>query len=346
MKIFISSTCYDLIDLRAELYEDLRDLGVEAIFSDLKESGFSVPDDDMDSIETCLANLRDCQKVIVILSQRYGRPLRGKYGELSATHVEYRDALQQKIPIAFYVRDRLLGEWGCWKDQGRPDQFKTSWTQERGAIQLFKFIDEHIALHKPSESQPSKNWYWPFQTSVDLRADIRRWLAPEASRAIAEKLIRIGQVPIIFAAGQGLGLVNRQSPNPFYRFEFDLINAGPVPALSITAQIVFTRSNSFQGNDSRIAAILPGNDSATRQSRHIMFDIPKQTMETVLALPRDNQVELPCHLFIAYATPTGHTFEDRSRLVLVTRNEDIEFSTTPTYVGKSIAGEKSFLLQN
>jgi hypothetical protein len=43
MKVFVSSTCYDLVDLRAELHDDLRDLGVEALFSELKESGFQLP---------------------------------------------------------------------------------------------------------------------------------------------------------------------------------------------------------------------------------------------------------------------------------------------------------------
>jgi hypothetical protein len=77
MKIFVSSPCYDLIDLRAELHEDLNDLGVEAIFSDIKESGFEVvADPATNSIETCLVNVRNSDRVAIILSQRYG-PLLG-----------------------------------------------------------------------------------------------------------------------------------------------------------------------------------------------------------------------------------------------------------------------------
>lgn len=45
MKVFVSSTCYDLIDLRADLYEDFRDLGIDAVFSDIKESDFETTGD-------------------------------------------------------------------------------------------------------------------------------------------------------------------------------------------------------------------------------------------------------------------------------------------------------------
>jgi hypothetical protein len=74
MKVFVCSTCYDVVNLRAELHEDLRDLGVEALFSDLKESDFVVPaDPDINSIEACLVNLRQPDVMIVILSHATAR---------------------------------------------------------------------------------------------------------------------------------------------------------------------------------------------------------------------------------------------------------------------------------
>jgi hypothetical protein len=44
MKVFVSSTCHDLLDMRAELYEELRALGLQCLFSDFKESEFNVLD--------------------------------------------------------------------------------------------------------------------------------------------------------------------------------------------------------------------------------------------------------------------------------------------------------------
>src|SRR5690349_6858403 len=99
MRVFVSSTCFDLVDLRDELHEELKQLNVEARFSDLADSDFvlsSTPSEN--SIETCLANVRDSDLVVVILSQRYGPLLRGRYGDVSATRLEYDEARRHQKP--------------------------------------------------------------------------------------------------------------------------------------------------------------------------------------------------------------------------------------------------------
>src|SRR4051812_10143827 len=113
MKVFISSTCYDLMDLRAELLADLRELGVEVLLSDHKDSDFVVPSGpDVNSIEACLVNVRASYVVVLILSQRYGPNLGPLFGDVSATHAEYNEARKLNKPIYCYVRDRLDGDLG------------------------------------------------------------------------------------------------------------------------------------------------------------------------------------------------------------------------------------------
>ena len=51
--MFVSSTCYDLIDLRAELEEELRQLGLTPVMSDQPSAEFEVLPNQK-SIETCL----------------------------------------------------------------------------------------------------------------------------------------------------------------------------------------------------------------------------------------------------------------------------------------------------
>jgi hypothetical protein len=94
--IFISSTCYDLIDLRAELEDHIRDLGLLPVMSDRPTSEFEV-DGYKDSITTCLENVRKCPTFLCILSNRYG-PRLGKVGfeDVAATHLEYRAAREHK----------------------------------------------------------------------------------------------------------------------------------------------------------------------------------------------------------------------------------------------------------
>jgi len=107
MRVFISSTVYDLIDIRAELAEKLRAIGITPVLSDDKLSDFCVQHD-INSIETCLVNGESCDEFLLILDRRYG-PTLEKFGyeEVSATHLEYQRAIEKKIPVRVYVRDRL-----------------------------------------------------------------------------------------------------------------------------------------------------------------------------------------------------------------------------------------------
>ncbi|MEZ5942098.1 MAG: DUF4062 domain-containing protein, partial [Planctomycetaceae bacterium] len=111
MRVFISSTCFDLIDVRAELAEQLRALDLTPVLSDDKNSDFRVHPSE-NSIRTCLVNLQSCDHVIVILDKRYGPPLGGAgFEDISATHLEYREARERKIPVHFYARDRLIADY-------------------------------------------------------------------------------------------------------------------------------------------------------------------------------------------------------------------------------------------
>lgn len=116
-RVFVSSTCHDLVDLRAELKVCLEDEGYIVSMSDVPET-FAV-DGLADSIETCLVNLRASDFVIVVLSQRYGSPLEPLGTTKSATHVEYDEARLQNKPIYFYVRDRLMSIYDQWSASGR-----------------------------------------------------------------------------------------------------------------------------------------------------------------------------------------------------------------------------------
>ena len=63
-KVFISSTVYDLLDIRDELEQGIRDAGLIPILSDSATSDFTMAPD-TNSIETCLANVRSSGNVMV-----------------------------------------------------------------------------------------------------------------------------------------------------------------------------------------------------------------------------------------------------------------------------------------
>src|SRR4051812_19252892 len=71
--IFISSTDYNLMDLRAELDQHLRSLGYHPILS--SSEGFHDSTPSLEPWESCLPTLESCFVVVLVIDGRYGQPL-------------------------------------------------------------------------------------------------------------------------------------------------------------------------------------------------------------------------------------------------------------------------------
>jgi hypothetical protein len=189
MRVFVSSTCYDLLDTRAEVERCLRDLGLTPILSDRPSSEFEVLPD-VNSIETCLENVRRSDAFVCLLSQRYGHSLReAGFEDLSATHLEWRTARDAGKPIRLYARDRLLGEHSTWKQPG--GGFKPVWVTD---VKLLSFLDEHMKL---AADAPTSNWVWPFRDSVELTTRLGFDFKSASNRAILNKWMADGRLPVV-----------------------------------------------------------------------------------------------------------------------------------------------------
>jgi hypothetical protein len=171
VKVFIGSTCFDLLDIRAELADFLRSIDITPVLSDDKLSDFAVQHD-VNSIETCLVNVAACDEVIFILDRRYG-PKLGNFGfdDVSATHLEFRTATKRRLPIHFYVRDRLEADYNIYKKNKNKQDLVLSWVEpkDRG---LFDFLEERRKLVPNSDTS---NWFTQFTSIVDLKASLRHY---------------------------------------------------------------------------------------------------------------------------------------------------------------------------
>ncbi len=163
-RVFISSPVYDLLDVRAELEAHLSDIGFSVLMSDSAVSNFKVQTN-INSIETCLVNLRESDCCIVVLSRRYGPSLaKAGYENISATHLEYREAVASKIPVHFFIRDRLEADYSIWK-KNKKNSPELNWVDQNDQ-KIFELIDEHKTLKK---KKGKNNWYYTFRSSVDLK---------------------------------------------------------------------------------------------------------------------------------------------------------------------------------
>lgn len=184
MKIFLSSTAYDLLDIRAKVIEILSKQGHEVIFHESPTFPAKV---DLHSHDQCVLAIEDCDMVVCVLDKRYGGEYRGELlkdnkpvkfsilgrdakGEklkqeieipihkMSITWCELNQAYSLNKNVITFSRQRTLDE----KETRRHNQYlKTFRPAYAERNELFDFIDWIT-------KQSRNNWIVPFNTVVDF----------------------------------------------------------------------------------------------------------------------------------------------------------------------------------
>jgi hypothetical protein len=305
MKVFISSTCYDLIDLRAELETAFREAGISPVLSDSIGSDFvTLPD--KNSIETCLANVRTCDFFIVILSRRYG-PKLGRCGfeDVSATHLEYREAVKNSKSIAMYVRDRLEGDYSSWKKNGKNRGFKPVWCDPD--LGLFDLLEEHRTLREKEQN----NWFWNFKNSVELKERLAVDFKEMFAKSAAEQLFKSGNLPYIVIEG-----AVRSVTQNMWNIVLSVRNVGRTtaiqPKLAFDGDIFVFNLPSLAPNESKDVHLnLPARQDATNK---------KLIVSTTFSTVEGNRFEdsgwmtIQYHLHLGGVSEIRHVIEKRKYL--------------------------------
>ena len=157
--VFVSSTCYDLKQIRQDLNHFLKDeLGFEPMLSET--SSFPV-DPQLNTIDNCTRNVDEHADIFVlIIGCRYGMVTdSGK----SITNLEYLHAKQTNIPIYVFIEKSILSNIQFWKDN--PTGTFTSMIDNP---KLFEFVDSIRSVEK---------WTYPYEHAGDIIATLRSQLA-------------------------------------------------------------------------------------------------------------------------------------------------------------------------
>src|ERR1035438_2046678 len=127
-RIFLSSTCLDLVDLRSGLKESLEEMGYQVWASEFPE--FPV-DSGLHAQDNCLRNVERSDQYVLIVNDRYGSAYDGaayprhplvEYPKrsISVTWYEYLRALQCGKPSAFWCANGFGTSGACFRRLGRP----------------------------------------------------------------------------------------------------------------------------------------------------------------------------------------------------------------------------------
>ncbi|MCH7877905.1 MAG: DUF4062 domain-containing protein [candidate division Zixibacteria bacterium] len=172
-RIFISSTYYDLKDIRESLEGFIRELGFEPILSEIGNIPYS-PDTPLD--ESCYREAGNSDIFVLIIGGRYGSEWSGGEREVpksffdqydSITKKEYEKAVARDVPTYILIEKAVYSEFEIY--QRNKDNEEINYAQVDSA-NIFRFIDDIL-------SKPKNNPIHKF----DKLNDIKKWLREQWS---------------------------------------------------------------------------------------------------------------------------------------------------------------------
>jgi len=165
LRIFVSSTCYDLGVIRAELRPFIVSLGHEPVMSDYSDILYDPRSHTHDS---CIKEVPNCDMVVLIIGSRFGgtgipsvlegfdfdalRTLSSKAelfeykDKLSITQLEILKAAEQSIPVYAFVDEKVFHDHHVYeKNKGKPEVIDAiefpSIQKKETAKYIFEFIN-------------------------------------------------------------------------------------------------------------------------------------------------------------------------------------------------------------
>lgn len=157
--VFVSSTCFDLSQVRADISAGIAAQGLEPMVSE--SQAFPV-NPDVGAIENCLRAVRERADIFVlIVGARYGSI--GSSGQ-SVTNLEYLEAKKKGVPIYVFVAKQILHMLPAWKRNRNGD-----FTGIVDSTELFRFVED---LHTAQD-----HWVYGFENATEITSTLRSQLA-------------------------------------------------------------------------------------------------------------------------------------------------------------------------
>lgn len=159
VNIFVSSTCYDLSQVRMDMSDFIINLGHQPFLSDF--DNFPINPNQQTTLN-CINNVKnEADLFILIIGSRYGSMLSNGY---SITNTEFLAAKNKGIPIYIFIDKKVLTALSFWKTNKSGDF--------RGIVdnvQIFEFIQDIRENHKL--------WTFEFETVQNIISTLKTQLS-------------------------------------------------------------------------------------------------------------------------------------------------------------------------
>lgn len=175
-RVFVSSTFYNLKQVRSDLESFIRGVGYEPV---LNERG-SIPFGHEEKLEEyCYREITQCDIVVAIIGGRFGAP--SHHDPYSISQMELKTAAELGKPLFIFVEQAVLAEFRTYqRNRAHPNIQYAAVDDAR----IYAFLDE-------IESLPRNNATAPFGSAQDITDYLREQWAGLFQRYLQEReLIR------------------------------------------------------------------------------------------------------------------------------------------------------------
>lgn len=133
-RIFISSTFYDLKQLRTDLDQFITSLGYDTVRNEEGE----IPYGNDEALETyCYNEINQCDMLICIIGNKYGSESRS--GQYSITQKELKTAIEEKKQVYIFIDKNVLSEYETYLLNKTLTNVKYKYVDN---VKIFQFIEE------------------------------------------------------------------------------------------------------------------------------------------------------------------------------------------------------------
>lgn len=169
-KVFVSSTCYDLQEERAQLERFISNYGFQPVLSEYSGVYYDV---DEHTHVSCVNEVSNCDLFVLIISGRFGGRLKDGDGE-SITQAEYNQAKRLNIPVFAFVKSDVLAAQLYYKKNAtaHDDEFARkinypSIEKQEDAVDIFNFIQQ-------VQRAQTNNALEPYNAFTDIENHLKR----------------------------------------------------------------------------------------------------------------------------------------------------------------------------
>lgn len=173
LRIFVSSTYYDLRHIRSSMESFIQGMGYEAV---LFESGGIAFHHDMTLADACYAEVQTCHMLVLVIGGRYGSADEKRKERVSqdviekmyeaynsVTKKEYETAREKSIPIFIFVDKNVRAEYETFKSNRDNSTVRYAHVD---SVNIFRLLDDIL-------NQSHNNYVKDFEKFEDISSWLR-----------------------------------------------------------------------------------------------------------------------------------------------------------------------------